>query len=190
MDLVTDLPLTPRGNDTFVLFICRLTKLIHVVPTTKTITSEGLARIFYDHIYRLHGWPSSIVSDRDPRFTADFWNALTKFTGTTLNMSTADHPQTDGQAENANKSIIQYLRSYVSTFQDDWDLHLTPAEFSYNDSTHISTGSSPFLLTYGHHPLTPAALAATSPSMRPASTPAFCPPRPQLLNNMPPGPIC
>ena len=173
MDLVTDLPLTPRGHDTFILFICRLTKLIHVVPTTKTISSEGVARIFYDNIYRLHGWPQSIVSDRDPRFTANFWTSLTQLTGTTLNMSTADHPQTDGQAENANKTIIQYLRSYVSTFQDDWDLHLTPAEFSHNDSVHTSTGSSPFLLNYGHHPLTPAALAADAPSLRPSNTSDF-----------------
>jgi hypothetical protein len=173
MDLVTDLPITPRGHDTFILFICRLTKQIHAIPTTKTVSSLGVARIFYDHIYRLHGWPTSIVSDRDPRFTADLWQALTSLTGTTLNMSTADHPQTDGQAENANKTIITFLRSYVSTFQDDWDLHLTPAEFSHNDAVHTSTGYSPFYLNYGHHPLTPSAIAADSPSLRPSTTPDF-----------------
>ena len=173
MDLVTDLPITPRGHDTFILFICRLTKQIHVVPTTKTISSAGVARVFYDHIYRLHGWPTSIVSDRDPRFTAELWQSLTSLTGTTLNMSTADHPQTDGQAENANKTIISYLRSYVSTFQDDWDLYLTPAEFSHNDAVHTSTGYSPFFLNYGHHPLTPAAIAADSPSLRPSNTSDF-----------------
>jgi hypothetical protein len=173
MDMVTGLPLTPRGHDSFILFICRLTKLIHVAPTTKTVTAEGVARLYFDNVWRLHGWPAEIVSDRDPRFTSDFWSALTSITGTKLNMSTPDHPQTDGQAENGNKIILAGLRHYVDSFQDNWDLYLTPVEFAHNDAAQASTGFSPFFLTYGFHPPTPAALAADAPSTRPSNTSAF-----------------
>ena len=173
MDLVTDLPLTPRGHDTFILFIDRFSKFIHVVPTTKSISAEGFARIFYDTIFLHHGWPTSIISDRDPRFTAEVWQSLSSITGTKLNMSSTDHPQTDGQAENANKTIITGLRSQVNLFQDDWDLQLTPIVFSHNDSTHTSTGESPFFVCYGHHPRTPAAFATDAPNLRPTNTPDF-----------------
>jgi hypothetical protein len=89
-------------------------------------------------------------------------------------MSTPDHPQTDGQAENSNKIILTGLRHYVTTsFQDDWDLHLVAVEFAHNDSVHTSTGFSPFFLTYGHHPPTPAAIAADAPSLRPSNTNDF-----------------
>jgi transposase InsO family protein len=166
MDMVTGLPSTPRGHDAFWVFVC-LTKLLHVAPCSKDISATATARLFFDHVYRLHGWPREVVSDRDPRFTSDFWQALTTLTGTKLNMSTANHPQTDGQAENSNKTVLAGLRHYCNTFQDDWDLHLTPIEFAYNDSVHSSTAASPFYLTYGHHPDTPAALAADAPAGRP-----------------------
>ena len=173
MDLVTDLPLTPRGHDTFILFVDRFSKYITVVPTTKTVSAEGFARIFYDTIFQHRGWPTSIVSDRDPRFTAEVWQALNNLTGTKLNMSSSDHPQTDGQAENANKTIITSLRSHVNLFQDDWDLQLTPITFAHNDSVHTSTGQSPFFICYGYHPRTPAAFATDAPNLRPINTNAF-----------------
>jgi hypothetical protein len=167
MDMVSGLPTTPRGHDAFWVFICRLTKLLHVAPCSKAISATATARLFFDNVYRLHGWPQEIVSDRDPRFTSDLWQELTTLTGTKLNMSTANHPQTDGQAENSNKTVLAGLRHYCNAFQDDWDLHLSAVEFAYNDSTHASTNASPFLLTYGHQPSTPASLAADSPSARP-----------------------
>ena len=113
------------------------------------------------------------MSDRDPRFTSESWQTLADLTNTKLNMSTPDHPQTDGQAENANKIIIAGLRHYANSFQDDWDLHLTPIEYSHNDAIQASTGFSPFYLTYGFHPYTPASLAIDAPSARPTNVPAF-----------------
>ena len=173
MDLVTDLPITPRGHDTFILFIDRFSKYIHVVPTTKSVSAEEFARIFYDTIFQHHGWPTSIVSDRDPRFTAEVWQSLSTLTGTKLNMSSADHAQTDGQAENGNKTIITGLRSQCNLFQDDWDRHLTPITFAHNDSVHTSTGESPFFVCHGHHPRTPSAFATDAPDLRPTNTPDF-----------------
>ena len=88
-------------------------------------------------------------------------------------MSTANHPQTDGQTERANRTIIEALRAYVSTFQTDWEDHLVAIEFAYNDSDHAGTGFSPFFLGNGYNPLTPSAIAAGAPTARPTNTPAF-----------------
>jgi hypothetical protein len=99
------------------------------------------------------------VSDRDPRFTSNFWKALTKRLGTTLNMSTSHHPQTDGQTERANRTVEDMLRANVSPLQSDWDEHLVAAEFAYNNSLQASTGYTPFYLNYGRHPHTPMSLA-------------------------------
>ena len=173
LDMVSGLPTTPRGHDAFWCFICRLTKLLHIAPCSKSITAEGTARLFLDNAYRLHGWPRDIVSDRDPRFTSDYWRTLATLTGTKLSMTTANHPQADGQAENSNKTVLSGLRHYCNAFQDDWDLHLSTVEFAYNDSVHASTGQTPFFLTYGHHPATPAAIAADAPSTRPPHLPDF-----------------
>jgi len=86
------------------------------------------------------------VSDRDPRFTSNFWKALCKRLGTNLNMSTSHHPQTDGQTECANRTIEDMLRAYVAPHQSDWDEHLITAEFAYNNSVQASTGFTPFYL--------------------------------------------
>ncbi|KAJ9520936.1 hypothetical protein QJQ45_014130 [Haematococcus lacustris] len=146
MDLITQLPSTAAGHDAIVVFVDKLTKMIHAVPTTTTVTAPILARIFFDHVFRLHGLPKVIVSDRDPRFTAAFWKELFHLTGTHLNMSTANHPQTDGQTERANRTLEDMLRNFVSPHHDDWDTHLTAAEFAYNSSVHAATGFTPFHL--------------------------------------------
>jgi hypothetical protein len=170
LDLVTGLPKTAAGHDAIVVFVDRLTKMIRIVPTQQTVTAEGTARLFFDHVFRHgHGVPSTLVSDRDPRFTSQFWQALFKLLGTRFNMSTANHAQTDGQTERANRTIEDMLRAYVSPRQDDWDQHLTAVEFAYNDSVQLSTGYSPFFLNYGQHPSTPLALTHTAGRENPAS---------------------
>jgi len=151
LDLITALPPTRAGHDAIVVFVDKLTKWATYVPTRTDIDAPSLARLFFDHVVRLHGVPESLVSDRDPRFTSLFWRALWQQLGTGLLMSTAFHPQTDGQTERQNRTLEETLRAYVGYHQDDWDQHLTAAELAYNTSLHASTGFSPFFLNYGQH---------------------------------------
>ena len=127
MDLITQLPVTTQGNDAIVVFVDKFTKMVHYAATTTTCTADQVARIFFDTVIRLHGIPKHIISDRDRRFTSRFWRELWTLCGTQLKMSTAYHPQTDGQTERANRTLEEILRHYVSSKQDDWDQHLTAA---------------------------------------------------------------
>ena len=155
MDLITALPRTKSGHDAIVVFVCKLTKWAIYVPTVTEVNAPRLADLFLQHVVRHHGLPRSIVSDRDPRFTSIFWQSLWNQLGTKLLMSTAFHPQTDGQTERQNRTLEENLRAYVNYQQDDWDMKLTAAELSYNTSEHASTGYSPFYLNYGYHPHLP-----------------------------------
>ncbi|KAJ9522386.1 hypothetical protein QJQ45_008324 [Haematococcus lacustris] len=162
MDLITQLPVTSAGHDAIVVFVDKLTKMIHTVPTTTTVSAPELAQLFFDSVFKYHGLPKVIISDRDPRFTSNFWQQLFAKTGTHLNISTANHPQTDGQTERANRTIEDMLRNYVSPHHTDWDNHLTAVEFAYNASVQASTGYSPFMLNSGQEPYTPLSLAVSS----------------------------
>ena len=159
MDLITQLPRSKLGNDAIVVFVDKLTKMVHYVPTTTNVTAPKLAKIVLREVCRLHGIPESILSDRDPRFTAHFWRALWDQLGTKLVMSTAYHPQTDGQTERANRTLEEMLRSYVNITQSDWDEHLSVLEMAYNNSKQISTGFSPFYLNTGQEIQMPLDLA-------------------------------
>ena len=162
MDLITDLP--PSGGfDSIVVFVDTLTKMAHFVPTTKSVTSERLALLFLDCVYRLHGMPLRLVSDRDPRITSDFFSSLFRRLGTTFNTSTAYHPTTDGQTERTNRTLEQILRAYVHPLQDDWPNHLSLAEFAYNNAVQSSTTVSPFVANYGFGPRVPADVAVNLP---------------------------
>ena len=156
MDLITQLPKTPRGYDAIVTFTDRLSKRILVTATTTSVDAPGVARMFFDTVFRHHGLPITIISDRDPRFISNFWKSLFKLVGTRLGMSTSFHPQTDGQSERTNRTLEDMLRAYTNDRHNDWDLHLTPAEFAYNNSVQASTNQTPFFLTYGQHPHVPA----------------------------------
>jgi hypothetical protein len=140
----------------------RLTKQVHFAPTKKKVTAVGLARVFRQVVYRQHGMPKVIVSDRDDRFMSKFWKALFASVGTELKFSTAFHPQTDGQSERANRTLEQFLRNYVGARQDDWDDYLDMAEFAMNDSVNMSTGYTPFQLMYGASPRTAVDMACES----------------------------
>jgi hypothetical protein len=157
MDLITQLPRTKDNHDAIVVMVDKYSKMIHCVATTTNITAPQLAKLFFSEIVRHHGVPTSIISDRDPRFTSSFWRQLWSQLGTKLAMSTAYHPQTDGQTERANRTIEDMLRAYVNSKQDDWDQHLPAIEFAYNNSKQASTGFSPFYLNYGQHPNYPLA---------------------------------
>jgi hypothetical protein len=159
MDLITQLPKSSRGYDAIVVFVDKLTKMVHLAATRTEVTTPQLAEIFWTTVVRHHGLPASIVSDRDPRFTGHFWRALWKCLGTQLTMSTAFHPQTDGQTERANRTLEEMLRAYVSFQQRDWDEHLVAAELAFNASKHASTGFTPFYLNGGREVSVPLDLA-------------------------------
>ena len=155
LDLITSLPQTANGFDAIVVFVDRLTKMAHFCPCTTEATGEIVAKIFFDNVFKLHGLPTVLISDRDPRFTGKFWEALFDLLGTKLGMSTSRHPQTDGQTERTNRTLEQVLRHYVAYDQQDWDIHLSAAEFAYNNTVQTSTKETPFMLNYGHHPHIP-----------------------------------
>lgn len=149
LDLITQLPKSRAGNDAIVVFVDKLTKMVHYVATTTTVSAPQLAELFLREVVRHHGVPESILSDRDPRFTANFWRAFWGRLGSKLTMSTAYHPQTDGQTERANRTLEEMLRSYVNSNQTDWDQHLATLELAINNSKQASTGFSPFYLNAG-----------------------------------------
>lgn len=146
------LPRTSTGFDGVFVFVDKLSKQVHYAPASACTSAAQVARIFFDTVYRHHGLPEVLISDRDSRFTSAFWRSLWGLCGSKLSMSTAFHPQTDGQTERANRTLLESLRSFVAMHQSDWDQHLTAAEFAYNNSVNASTGFSPFYLAHGHHP--------------------------------------
>jgi transposase InsO family protein len=126
--------------------------MIRLTPTYTSTTSEGLARLFRDHIWKDFGLPKSIISDRGTVFLSAFMKALNHLLGIQTNISTAYHPQTDGQTERINQEVEQYLRLFVNYRQDDWVEWLSLAEFSYNDKVNTATKYTPFYLNWGRHP--------------------------------------
>jgi len=167
-DFITQLPETRRGNDALMVVVDRLSKMVILIPTQTTVTAAGAAKLFFENVFKDHGMPLSIVSDRDPRFTGNFWKALNASTGTNLRMSTAYHPQTDGLTERANRTVEQVLRNFVNDTVDDWDEHIAAVQFAMNNSQQASTKKTPFELVYGRHPLIPAALLGTTDTAVPA----------------------
>ncbi|KAJ9521268.1 hypothetical protein QJQ45_023012 [Haematococcus lacustris] len=119
MDFIGPLPATPRGHTMIFTIVDKLSKMIHLIPTTTTATAHDTARLFFDHIFKHHGLPEAIISDRDPKFTSDFWTSLFHLTGTRLLLSSAYHPQTDGQTERANRTVEDMLRPYVNDHKSD-----------------------------------------------------------------------
>jgi transposase InsO family protein len=156
MDFITDLPVSRgRGNgvyDALLVIVDRYTKTARYFPCQKTITAEQLADIFLDRIVSQYGIPNGITSDRGSLFTSQFWSSLCFAMKVTRRLSTAFHPQTDGQTERQNQTVEHYLRCHCTWLQDDWVDWLVSAEFSYNNSVHASTGISPFFALLGYHP--------------------------------------
>ena len=149
MDFVMGLPRTLKGNNAVWVIVDRLTKSAHFLPIRWGCTLEQLAEKYMAEIVRLHGVPVSIVSDRDPRFTSRFWESLQKALGTRLHMSTAFHPQTDGQSERTIQTLEEMLRACVIEFQDTWDKYIPLIEFAYNNHYHSSIGMAPYEALYG-----------------------------------------
>ena len=149
MDFITKLPKTSSGHDTIWVIVDRLTKSAHFLPIKETDKMERLAKLYIKEIVTRHGVPVSIISDRDSRFTSRFWQSLQEALGTRLDMSTAYHPQTDGQSERTIQTLEDMLRACVIDFGGNWDAHLPLVEFSYNNSYHTSIKAAPFEALYG-----------------------------------------
>ncbi|GJT54723.1 DNA/RNA polymerases superfamily protein [Tanacetum coccineum] len=151
MDFVTGLPTTQKRHDAIWVVVDRLTKSAHFLPIRKNYGISKLAEIFRQEIVRLHGTPTSIVSDRDPKFTSRFWKGLQKAWGTRLKFSTAFHPQTDGQSERTIQTLEDMLRACALEWTGSWDEYLCLVEFAYNNSWHASIKAAPFELLYGRN---------------------------------------
>ena len=134
MDFVTYLPRTPQRHDAMWVIVDWLTKSAHFLAVRMTFSLERFCRLYIREIVRLHGVLVSIVSDRDPRFTAHFWKSFQKAMGTRLTMSIAFHPQTDGQSERTIQVLEDMLRACVLDRQGSWEEHLPLVEFAYNNS--------------------------------------------------------
>src|SRR5437762_1515114 len=150
MDFIVQLPTVCGYNQVWTV-VDRFTKMVHFI-LLKSITARELADGFVKEIWHHHDLLLDIVSDRDPKFTSNFWKTVMKKLNVHLNMSTAFHPQTDGQSEALNQVLEQYLRIFCTYHQDDWVELLPFAEFSYNNSVNTSTKMTPFYAVYGQHP--------------------------------------
>src|SRR3954468_687818 len=169
MDFIIQLPKTKAGFDAIVVFVDTFSKMTHFVPTKTTASAPDTTQLFFNNVFRLHGLPKSIISDHDAKFTSKFWKTLFQTLGTKLAMSTAFHPQTDGQTERANQTLEDMLRAFTSYRQDDWDLQLTAAEFAYNNAPNASTSMSPFKINAGRDPLNPYGTITSIPDQVPAT---------------------
>lgn len=154
-DFIVHLPKTKDGKDAVTTWVDRLTRRVHFIPCTVNDTAVDTANSFFSNIFKLHGFPDNIVSDRDPKFTSKFWTRVMELCGVKLKMSTSRHPQTDGASEVMNRMIENYLRCYCSYHQNDWDELLPAAEFAYNSAVTEDLGMSPFEMDLGYNPRTP-----------------------------------
>ncbi|GKC42019.1 putative reverse transcriptase domain-containing protein [Tanacetum coccineum] len=149
MDFVTNLPKSSQGYDTIWVIVDRLTKSVIFVPMRETDPMDKLARMYLKEVVTRHGIPLSIICDRDPRFASNFWRSLHNALGTSLDMSTAYHPQTDGQSERTIQTLEDMLRSCAIDFGKGWVNHFPLVEFSYNNSYHAGIKAAPFEALYG-----------------------------------------
>jgi hypothetical protein len=178
IDFIEGLPKV-AGKSVILTVVDRFSKYAHFIPLGHPYTAASVARAFFDGIVRLHGFPSSIVSDRDPVFTGHVWRDLFSMAGVKLRMSTAFHPQTDGQSEVVNKVIAMYLRCVTGDRPRSWVEWLSWAEYCYNTSFHTALRATPFEVVYGRPP--PPILPYTAGSAKTEAADALLRSRDEML---------
>jgi len=151
VDFIVELPSSSR-HDTVMTVVDLVSKQVYFISTYMTVTAEGAARLFLHQVWKLHGLPKCIISDRRPQFVARFTKELYHLLGIKLASSTVWHPQTDGQTEHVNQELDQYLWLFVNKRQDDWYDLLPMAEFQHNNYVHSATQQPLFLLDTGRLP--------------------------------------
>ncbi|KAL0298104.1 UNVERIFIED_CONTAM: Transposon Ty3-I Gag-Pol polyprotein [Sesamum angustifolium] len=149
MDFIIGLPRTFRKHDAIWVVVDRLTKSAHFLPIRQNDSLDELAELYVSEIVRLHGIPTSIISDRDPRFTSHLWGSLQRALGTKLHFSTAFHPQTDVQSERTIQTLEDMMRAYIIEFRRNWNDHIPLMEFAYNNSFHSNIGMASYEALYG-----------------------------------------
>ncbi|KAF8759032.1 hypothetical protein RHS01_02291 [Rhizoctonia solani] len=153
-----------QGHNAILVVIDSFSKFGHFIPTSKKVTAKGLANLFVNHIWKLHGLPIKTVSNRGTTFMGKFLRALYQCLGIKPAFSLAYHPELDGQTERVNQFIEFYLRLYVAADHLDWAMWLPLAEYAYNNAKHAATGKTQFKLVYGRNPV-------MNPSNVPANVP-------------------
>jgi transposase InsO family protein len=149
--MIGPLPLL-EGKDAILVVVDRFSKIIWLIAMDTTLTSKQLAEIYWDHIWKHHRVPWTIISNRGPQFASQFIKELCKAVGTKCTLSMVYHPQTDGQMKRINQEVEGFLCKYVNFRQDNWARWIVIAEFQYNDKQHSTTRHTPFFLNYGRHP--------------------------------------
>jgi hypothetical protein len=155
MDLITGLPKS-RGFDSILVFVDRLTKYVILVPTVATLDAAGFAELFVDNVICYHGVPDEVVSDRGPQFNNLFWSSVSTLLGMKNCLSTAYHPESDGQTERTNRILEDVLRHFVAPNQQDWSRFLKQAQFAINNSWQEAVRYTPYYLNHGRHPKMPS----------------------------------
>eukprot|EP00253_Pinus_taeda_P032926 PITA_32926 len=166
MDFITGLPRTKKNHDSIMVVVDKLSKAAHFILVHSTYKSVQIAHIFMKNVFKLHGLPKVIISDRDVKFTSAFWRTLFAELGTQLNFSTAYHAQTDGQTERVNQVLEDMLRACVMLRPNQWEDYLHLVEFTYNNGYHSSTQLSPFEVLYGRKCRTPSSWGGPEDRLR------------------------
>lgn len=169
VDFVTGLPETKQGYDAILTIVDRLTRLVHLVPTTTTCDAIEFAQHIKQHVISKHGCPADIVTDRGSIFTGKFWTSVCHLLQMHMSMSTAFHPQSDGSTEIVNKLAEQVLRCHCMDAPHTWSENLCMVEFAINNSYHESLKHTPFFLNYGMHPNTPVTVETLKLSKNPVA---------------------
>jgi hypothetical protein len=155
LDLIVKLPVTERGHDSILVVVDKFSKYCLFEPCTERCGSDEVAAMLQKRVIAEHGCPEVLITDRDPRFRSQSFQEWCELHGINHRMSTAYHPQTDGQTERYNRVLEDMLRAYVSPSLDDWDELLPVLQLAVNNSYNASHQSTPFFLVYGREPVVP-----------------------------------
>jgi len=150
-DFITKLPLA-QEYDTILVVCDHFSKMAHFIATTEKTSAEGLTKLFWDHVWKLHGLPESIILDRGVQFAVGIMKELNNLLEIQTKLLTAYHPQTDRQTERINQELEQYLRVFIDHRQEQWPDWLGTAEFTYNNKIHVAIKTSPFKANYSQDP--------------------------------------